>query len=66
MHKPGKVNTQADPLSCMSLHSVLDAADNMSQVMLKPEQFANLAASHVFVSPIHTELFDLFWSKTLI
>jgi hypothetical protein len=30
MHKPSKVNMQADPLSCMSLHSVLDVADNVS------------------------------------
>jgi hypothetical protein len=40
----------------MSLHSVSDTADNVSQVMLKPECFAKLAVSHVFVSPIEAKI----------
>jgi hypothetical protein len=34
----------------------LDAADNISQVMHKPEQFAKLAASYIFVSPIEAKI----------
>ena len=39
VHKPGTVNTRVDPLSRLSSHSVTDAEDNKSRVVLKPEQF---------------------------
>ena len=38
-HKPGKTNTQADPLSHMPAHEISDSEDNQAQVVLKPEQF---------------------------
>lgn len=45
VHRPGKANTQADPLSRMPHHRVSDADDNKQQVVLRPEHFAKLAAS---------------------
>ncbi|PIL32326.1 hypothetical protein GSI_05572 [Ganoderma sinense ZZ0214-1] len=44
-HKPGTTNTQADPLSRLSIHQVTDAEDNRNQIVLGPERFATLAAS---------------------
>ena len=44
-HRPGKANTQADPLSRMPHHKILDAEDNQQQVVLKPEHFHQLAAT---------------------
>ena len=55
-HKPGKTNTQADPLSRMSSHAVSDADDNVGQIVLKPERFARLAATHVFTSPLEERI----------
>src|SRR5690606_8398668 len=43
-HRPGKANTQADPLSCMPHHLVHDHDDNTQQVVLRPEHFERLAA----------------------
>ena len=36
-HRPGKANTQADPLSRMPQHHVSDADDNNQRVVLCPE-----------------------------
>jgi len=44
-HKPGTSNTQADPLSRISTHSVSDSHDNQNQIVLHPEHFAQAAAS---------------------
>src|SRR6266852_2129191 len=38
IHKPRSSNTQADPLSRLSTHLVPDSADNLAQVVLRPEQ----------------------------
>jgi len=47
IHKPGTLNTQADPLSRLSIHSVPDSADNLDRQVLRPEHFAeSAAASH--------------------
>ena len=52
-HRPGKANTQADPLSRFPTHQVTDAEDNRQQVVLHPEFFAKLAAtSRSFVNPL--------------
>ena len=45
LHKPGSANTQADPLSRLSTHSIPDAADNLAQVVLRPEHFQRVAAA---------------------
>lgn len=39
-HRPGKANTQADPLSRMPHHRVHDHEDNRQQTVLKPRHFA--------------------------
>ena len=44
-HRPGKANTQADPLSRMSNHLVHDSDDNNQLTVLRPEHFARLAAT---------------------
>lgn len=44
-HKPGKTNTQADPLSRLSSHQVTDADDNQGQVVLKPAHFVRLVST---------------------
>ncbi|KAJ3533934.1 hypothetical protein NMY22_g7130 [Coprinellus aureogranulatus] len=44
-HRPGKANTQADPLSRMPHHRISDADDNRQQTVLRPEHFAKLAAT---------------------
>ena len=50
-HRPGKANTQADPLSRLDTHQVSDAQDNRQQTVLRPEQFMKLAAT-VLVNPL--------------
>ena len=44
-HKPGTTLTQADPLSRLSSHVVMDAADNRSQIVLKPDHFTAAIAT---------------------
>ena len=46
-HKPGKSNTQADPLSRLATHHVVDADDNQDQIVLKPEHFVRLAGAAI-------------------
>ena len=46
-HKPGTTNTQADPLSRISIHQVTDADDNRDQIVLRPEHFASVAATSI-------------------
>jgi len=55
-HRPGKSNTQADPLSRLDIHQVTDAEDNRQQVFLKPELFAKLAATHEFANPLEERI----------
>ena len=43
VHHPGKANTQADPLSHMPQHRVVDSDDNQQKIVLKPEHFHTLA-----------------------
>jgi hypothetical protein len=38
-HKPGTVNTQADPLSRLPPHTISDADDNRNQTVLRPQHF---------------------------
>ena len=45
VHRPGKANTQADPLSRMPHHRVTDSDDNQQKVVLRPEHFHMLAAT---------------------
>ena len=52
-HKPGKMNTQADPLSHLSEFQVTDSEDNQGQVMLQPERFAQIASA---AFQVHTPL----------
>ena len=51
IHKPGKANGQADALSRMSQHQVLDEDDNLQQIVLKPEHFIR-AATLALVNPL--------------
>jgi transposase InsO family protein len=44
IHKPGTANTQADPLSRIPTHQVMDAEDNHDQLVLRPEHFTSIAA----------------------
>ncbi|EEB88901.1 hypothetical protein MPER_13072, partial [Moniliophthora perniciosa FA553] len=46
-HKPGKTNTQADPLSRFPVLQVTDAEDNQGQVVLRPERFMRIAVARV-------------------
>ena len=39
-HRPGKLITQADPLSRMPHHQVRDNEDNTQRIVLRPEHFA--------------------------
>ena len=56
-HKPGKTNTQADPLSRIPSLQVTDEDDNQGQIVLKPERFAEIAASlHQPESPLEDRL----------
>lgn len=56
-HRPGKANTQADPLSRFPTHQVADAEDNRQQMVLRPEFFAKLAASSAaFVNPLEDHI----------
>jgi transposase InsO family protein len=50
VHKLGKENGIADPLSCPSRFQVTDAEDNRDQLVLNPERFITLAAS-AFAKP---------------
>jgi hypothetical protein len=50
IHKPGKENGIADPLSHPSRFQVTDAEDNRDQLILNPECFATLAAT-AFAKP---------------
>ncbi|KAF8823142.1 hypothetical protein HHX47_DHR12000006 [Lentinula edodes] len=45
IHRPGRVNTQADALSRMAVHHVSDSDDNRQQTVLKPGHFVKIAAS---------------------
>jgi len=45
IHKPRSSNTQADPLSRLSTHLVPDSADNLAQVVLRPEHFLCVATT---------------------
>jgi RNase H-like domain found in reverse transcriptase len=51
-HRPGKSNTQADPLSRLDIHQVSHAEDNKQQVVLKPKLFAKLAATSMLINPL--------------
>jgi RNase H-like domain found in reverse transcriptase len=44
-HKPGTTITQADPLSQLSTHQVMDTDDNQGQIVLKPNHFATTVAA---------------------
>ena len=44
-HKPGAAITQADPLSRLPTHQVMDAEDNKNQIVLQPNHFAGTAAA---------------------
>lgn len=57
-HKPGKSNTQADPLSRLPTHQVLDADDNQEQIVLGPERFATLSATLTDTSSLEQEIRD--------
>jgi len=46
-HKPGTANTQADPLSRISTHLKTNTNDNRSQIVLRPNHFASIAASSI-------------------
>jgi hypothetical protein len=50
VHKPGKENGIADPLSCPSRFQVTDAEDNRDQLVLNPKHFVTLAAT-AFAKP---------------
>jgi hypothetical protein len=50
VHKPGKENGIANPLSRPSCFQVTDAKDNWDQLVLNPERFATLAAT-AFAKP---------------
>jgi hypothetical protein len=54
-HRPGKANTQADPLSRMPHHLVHDHDDNIQQVVLRPEHFERLAAT-ALVNPLEDRI----------
>jgi len=45
-HKPGSTMLVADPLSRQGNHAVSDTEDNQSVVVLKPQHFAAVAATH--------------------
>ena len=45
IHKPGTAIIQADPLSRISTHQVTDAEDNKNQTVLRPNHFADSAAT---------------------
>ena len=45
MHKPGKTNTWADPLSHIPSLQVTDEEDNQGQIVLKPEFFVEISAT---------------------
>lgn len=45
IHCPGRTNTQADALSRMAAHQVLDNENNWQQTVLKPNHFTKIAAS---------------------
>jgi hypothetical protein len=55
VHRAGKANTQADALSRMVEHQVLDKEDNRQQIVLKPTHFAQLAAT-VLVNPLEDRI----------
>jgi hypothetical protein len=50
VHKPGKKNSIANPLSHPSCFQVTDAEDNQDQLVLNPERFVTLAAT-TFAKP---------------
>jgi hypothetical protein len=50
VHKPGKENGIANPLSRPSRFQVMDAEDNWDQLVLNPEHFVTLAAT-AFAKP---------------
>jgi hypothetical protein len=55
VHQPGKTHLQADALSRLSTHQKTDEEDNQEQIVLKPQHFARLAASH-FVNPLEERI----------
>ena len=55
-HRSGKANTQADPLSRLDIHQISNAEDNRQQTVLKPKQFAHLAAASMIVNPLEEQL----------
>ena len=57
MHKPGKTNTRADPLSRIPSLQVMDEEDNQGQIVLKPEWFAKISADQTeVVTPLEDRL----------
>jgi hypothetical protein len=50
VHKLGKENGIADPLSCPIYFQITDAEDNWDQLVLNPEHFVMLAAT-AFAKP---------------
>jgi hypothetical protein len=55
IHRPGRANTQADPLSRMPHHRVHDNEDNQQQTVLRPEHFVKIAAN-AFVNPLEERI----------
>ena len=55
-HKPGTTNTRADPLSRMPDHKVLDGEDNQGQIVLRPERFAQIAATLSEEDPLEEQI----------
>ena len=56
-HLSGKANSQADALSRMATHQVMDGDDNRQQVVLKPEQFQQIAsAALTLVNPLEDRI----------
>jgi hypothetical protein len=49
-HKPGTANTQADPLSRIATHLIIDTDDNQDQIVLQPDHFTSAATSSIINS----------------
>jgi hypothetical protein len=52
VHKPGKENDIADPLSCLSRFQVTDTEDSWDQLVLNPECFVTLAVTAFAKPPV--------------
>ena len=54
-HKAGTQNAKADALTRRADHQVSDAEDNRAQVVLKPEHFVRIAATHTHTVDLSLE-----------